>query len=229
MTSLQKAGEPIVGKWAEAKEAARTIRSQGEHEWATRFWTVPLGHWISLCAGSCCHVLGPVNLLQPCDWQPFGSFLNLESLQGTKLRSHPHATAARKPGEDYLPLTLRRKDVFFCVLGVSLSPALCSISLNRLVLEHSAGSCTDFCTRVIRMQYHSHKHLARKDIVVSYTGEKDQAASSFIFQQEMLEIKMPASAVLVKVSNASCCYIQLQSHGALTHEDFISCLNQGFK
>ena len=60
-------------------------------------------------------------------------------------------------------------------------------------------------------------------------GEKDQTAKLFIFQQEILEIKMPLAAVLVRVSNASCCYIQLQSHGSLTHEDFISCLNQESK
>lgn len=95
------------------------------------------GTLVTPCADSCCHVRGPVNLMLLC----FFLSLTLTAFSLMKLRSHTHATTARKPGEDCLPMTYRRKEALFHSVR-SPNTMSCAISLNRRALGHSAGRIT---------------------------------------------------------------------------------------
>lgn len=145
--------------------------------------------------------------------------LTLTAFSLMKLRSHTHATTARKPGEDCLPMTYRRKEALFHSVR-SPNTMSCAISLNRRALGHSAGRITLIfspdCNVIITSIWQERTLLflvwRRKTRLTNHSW------------QEILQTKIPLSVVLIRVTNACCCYIQLQSHGAVT-QDFISCLN----
>lgn len=50
-------------------------------------------------------------------------------------------------------------------------------------------------------------------------GVRDQAAKSFLSQQEILEVKMPISTLLVRASIARRCNTHLKSGGGFTRDD----------